>query len=304
VQLRHLLRAALACGLIVPVVSRAADEYWSYSYRNIDVTAEGTSAYAINLARYCVRLDGLLRRILGIQNTQPPPTHIFALSRGQMGQLLGENTSRYQVSGGDNFILTTNATAHDSDYWGAYFGYTAALLASDGWLSGPEWYRVGLPLVFAGTTYKGTRAQLGVIEFGYALTLGRGGSLIPMRVFLAHKRQEVLDEHRYNPEMYSAQAWALAHEIYVESWHRAEFTRYLELMRQGTSEADAFSACFKGSYEQLDKEFAVAIQKRQYVYTIEVPDDAAPKGETAQPLSAAQVKARVAQLAERFPSSP
>ena len=127
------LRATLACALMTPVASPAADEYWSYSYRDIDVTAEGTSAYAINLARYCVRLDGLLTRVLGIKSTDRTPMHIYALPSAQVRQLLGDSARvSYRISENGNTVIMANTAARDSDYWGAYFGYTAALLASDG----------------------------------------------------------------------------------------------------------------------------------------------------------------------------
>jgi hypothetical protein len=301
-----LLRTALMLSLTVPAASLAASEdYWAYSYRNIDVMAAGTSAYAINLARYCARLDYLLTRILGIRTTDRIRTQIYALPSAQVAQLLGDGSRvSYHHSGNTSTVVMASTTAQDSEYWGAYFGYTASLLASDGRLRGPDWYMSGVPQVFAGTKYRGTRAQLGIVQSGYALTLGQGSALIPLRTFLAQTKQAVVGDDGHRGELYEAQSWALAHEIYVEGWHRAEFTRYLDLMREGTSEADAFSTCFKVSYEQLDKELALAIHQRPYVYTLQVPDDSALNAATAQPLSAAEVKARVAQLAEQLAGNP
>lgn len=274
------------------------DEYWEYSYRNIDVTAAGTSAYAINLARYCARLDYLLTRVLDIKTRDRATTHIYALPSADVAKLLGPSSQvSYRVSGNTTTIIMESTAARDSEYWGAYFGYTASLLASDGRLRGPDWYTSGVPQVFAGTRYRGTRAQLGIVEAGYAVTLGQGSALFPLRTFLGQTKRAVAGDDGHRRQLYEAQSWALAHEIYVEGWHRAEFTHYLDLMRQGTSEASAFSACFKVSYEQLDKQFAVAIHQRPYVYTLEVPEDSDAKGGTAQPLSPAEFKARVAQLA-------
>jgi hypothetical protein len=59
--------------LLAPCASFGAEEYWAYSYKNIDITAAGTSAYAVNLAHYCVRLDALLSRILGIKRQSRVP---------------------------------------------------------------------------------------------------------------------------------------------------------------------------------------------------------------------------------------
>ena len=286
--------------LFTPVPTEAGGEqYWSYSYRNVDVMAEGTSAYAVNLARYCVRLDAMLTRILGIKTSYRVPTHIYALPGSQLSQFIGLNGGvSSRASGYDNIIIADSAAARDSDYWSAYFGYTATLLASDNRLRGPDWYMHGVPSVFADTSYKGNRATLGNVTRGYALTLGRS-ALIPMRSFLTMKYDPAAHDH----ELYEAQAWALAHEVYVEGWRRAEFVKYLDLMRAGTSEAAAFAASFEMSYEELDKQFAAAIARHAYAYTLDSPDDAA-AAETARQLDATEVKGRLALLAVRYGKGP
>lgn len=296
---RRFSNAALL--LLAPLAAVAGEnEYWSYTYRNVEVTAAGTSAYAVNLARYCVRLDGMLTRILGIRTSERPPVHLYALPPAQVRQFLGDGDRvSFRTSPAGDIILTSNARESDSDYWGAYYGYTAALLASDGRLSGPDWYRAGLPLVFASTKYRGDRAQLGTVQLGYAVTLGQGSALIPMRTFLSLKRATIGD-NAATVKVYDAEAWGLAHEIFVEGWHRAEFAKYLELMRHGSQEPEAFAASFDMTYEQLDKEFAYALRQRAFVYTMDAPDPGA-GGDTAQPLSAEEVKARLALLAAQYP---
>ena len=275
-------------------------EYWGYSYRHVEVTAAGTNAYAVNLARYCIRLDGMLTRILGIRTPERMPVHIYALPPAQVRQLLGNGDHvSFRISSAGATILTSNSAAYDSDYWGAYFGYTAALLASDARLTGPDWYRLGLPLVFASTKYRGDRAQLGTVARGYALTLGQGSALVPMRTFLSLKRGSISGSAD-GIKVYEAEAWGLAHEVFVEGWHRAEFAKYLELMRQGTHEPEAFAASFNMTYEQLDKEFSYAIRQRAFVYTMDAPDPGG-AGEVASPLSAEEVQARLASLTAQYP---
>ena len=298
-------RATLLILLATPSVTLAGgDEYWGYSYRNIDVTAAGTSAYAVNLARYCVRLDAMLTRILGIKTSYRPPTHIYALPAAQREQYVGDSTVSFHVFHYDVTVVTDNDRAADSNYWGAYFGYTAALLAADRQLRGPDWYLEGVPAIFAGTTFQNGRATLGNVQPGYGFTLARGGALIPMRILLTQKKQQVVAGNPNNRRMYDAEVWALAHEVFVESWHRAEFGKYLDLMRQGTTETAAFAASFNISYEQLDKQFADVINRRSYSYTMDAPEDAAASQETAQRLSAAEVKGRLALLTVRYGAGP
>jgi hypothetical protein len=298
---RAFLIAAL---LLVPLAALAAgDRYFGYTYRNVEVTAAGSSAYAVNLARYCVRLDGLLSRILGIKATDRSPVHLYALPQAQVRDLLHDpDRVSYRLSPDGATILMSNVTAHDSEYWGAYFGYTAALLASDGRFTGPDWYRLGLPLVVAGTKYEGDRAHVGIVERGYGRTLGQGSARIPLRKFLGLKRAAIYEDEAAR-KIYDAEAWALAHEIFVEGWRRAEFNKYLDLMRNGTAEPDAFAASFNVTYEQLDKDFGYAIDRgRALVYTLEAPDPGA-AGQTAEPLSAEDLRERLERLAKLYPKA-
>jgi hypothetical protein len=291
--------------MLIPLAALAGeDHYFGYTYRNVEVTAAGSGVYAVNLARYCVRLDGMLSRILGIAATDRAPVHLYALPEGRVRELLGDASfTSYRFSSDGATILTSNVTAHDSEYWGAYYGYTAALLASDGRFTGPDWYLLGVPLVFAATKYEGNRAHLGIVDRGYGRQLGQGSSRIPMRKFLSLKRATIFDDEATR-RIYDAEAWGLAHEIFVEGWHRAEFNKYLELMRQGTAEPEAFAASFNVTYEQLDKDFAYTVDRgRALVYTLQSPDPEA-AGATAEPLSAAQLKERLERLAVAFPAEP
>jgi hypothetical protein len=297
---RYFSSAALL--LLTPFAAISAEnEYWSYAYRNIEVTAAGSSTYAVNLARYCVRLDGLLTRILGIKSSERPPVRLYALPPSQVRQFLGDGERvSFRIAPGGDTILTSNAAEFNSDYWGAYFGYTGALLASVGQLGGPDWYKAGLPLVFAGTKYHLNRAQLGTVQYGYALTLGQAGALIPMRTFLSLKRATI-DNNAATLKIYDAESWGLAHEVFVEGWHRAEFAKYLALMRQGGQEPEAFAASFNMTYEQLDKELAYALRQRAFAYTMDSPDSG-DAGETARRLNAEEVKARLDLLATQYPT--
>src|SRR5579862_8201420 len=177
--MQFLRRATLL--LALSAAAPAADDYWGYAYRNVDVTAAGTNAYAVNLARYCVRFDALLSRIFGLKGSGRPRVHIYSLPPAQLAQFIDADGVSYHTSDYENFIVLPVA-ARAGEYWGAYFGYTAILVRSDPALrGGPDWYRLGLPLVFASSTFEHGRARLGTVNVGYAITLGQGNSYIPMR---------------------------------------------------------------------------------------------------------------------------
>jgi hypothetical protein len=291
--------------LALPVTALAAAEgYWTYSYRNIEVTAAGDGDFARHLALYSVRLDALLSQILGITTSERPAVHIYALPAALLKKYLGSDSgSGYRITAGDVAIITDNGRVSDSDYYGAYFGYTSALLSVDHQLRGPDWYRIGLPLIFANTRYRNGHVTLGFVEAGRAQVLGRSGSLIPLSVFLAGSRSEIIAAGR-SQEMYESQAWALAHEVFIERWRRPEFDRYLGMMRQGTAESAAFAASFDVTHEQLDKEFAHQILRRTSVYTMNVPADPPAGEELPRLLNAAEVQARLALLDAQFASGP
>ena len=292
-----LRRAAIAGLLLGPVAALAADEHWGYTYKGIDVTVDGNGALAVNLARYCVRLDAMLTKILGIGTNYRVPTRLYALPGAQIKRLAGgDYESAYLDSSYDNTVLMDSSSNPEGRrYWGAFFGYTATLLASDKLLRGPGWYMIGVPSVFADTVFEGSHVKLGNITPGFADTLTNGGSLIPMRTFLTMKQHDAMLKGKRDLEMFDAESWFLARLVFVEGHHRSEFGRYLDLMRAGKSEPEAFSASFRISYEDLDKEIQLAMHERAHVYIMDTPPDPLPKTEGAQRLSAAEFKARLAQ---------
>jgi len=304
--MRFLGCATLLLGLGLSAAAPAADDYWGYTYRNIDITASGTNAYAVNVARYCVRLDSLLTQILSIRASDRLPTHIYALPAGQMKlYTAGDYSSVYRSSGYDTtVILDSSEVSNGRPYWGAYFGYTATLLSSDRLLGGPDWYMVGVPSVFADVVFEGAKVKIGNVTPGFANTLVTGGALIPMRTFLGLRQRDAEAKGKHFLDMYDAEAWYLAREVFVERLHRAEFGKYLDLMRQGKDEAAAFAASFAISYEDLDRELVQAMHERAHVYIMDSPDDPSAGGAVATRLDATEVKARLALLSVRYQQGP
>jgi hypothetical protein len=297
-------RWRLACLLffLTPLTGWAGTDYFAYSYGGIDVTAYGNGAYAVNLARYCLRMDALLTQLLQLSSRERPRVHIYALTQAQMNAFTGRNNGSSYRSGYDSVVLLP-ASSTGGDYWGAYFGYVAALLNSDRLLGGPDWYRTGVPAVFAETTFEHGKVKLGAVSEGYAVTLTQSAR-IPMHSFLTMTAQEASDQGERVRAMYYAQAWGLAHEIFVESFRRAEFYKYLELVRHGTAEPEAFKASFAMSYEDLDHELDIAFHQRPRVYIMDAPADPLPTNATALPLSAAQLQGRLALMRVRYQKGP
>jgi hypothetical protein len=298
--------AALRCALLlslltVPCLSLADEPYWAYRFQNVDVMAAGTDGYAINLARNCIRLDAILAQILGIKTDTRIPTHIYSLSRSTMRRITGEDyDSYYNVSRNGTIVVTDSGESLSGRvYRGGYYGYVGGLLAAGKLLKGPHWYMVGLPSVFSETVFEGNKVKLGIISAGHAYTLTHA-ALIPMRTFLSMTQQDAQAHGQHDFEMYSAEAWYLARLIFVEGKHRAEFGKYLDLMRAGQPEAEAFASSFKISYEELDHEIALAMREAGHVYIMDAPQDPGAATAVALRLSPAEADASLAFLAMDF----
>jgi hypothetical protein len=271
-----------------------AEDYWAYQYKNLDVTAVGTSGYAMNVARTASRLGTALTGILSFRSDARLPTHIYVLPDEQIVQLLGASgNANYTASGYDAAVITSPGRSGDDHYWGVYFGYVGAMVAGDGALRYPYWFRLGVPEVFATTEFGYDRLTTGGIAPGYALTVA-GGTLIPMRTFLALKEDDPRLQSAAFAEMYGAESWYLAREILVEGRYRGEFTRYLALLHEGRSESAAFAASFKVSYEDLDKMLLADRSASAHVLIVPSPADHSADPAPPHKLSAGEAQARVA----------
>jgi tetratricopeptide (TPR) repeat protein len=290
-------RIALALLFCAANHAVSAEEYWGYRYKDLDVTTVGSSGYAIELAKNIARFDTALSHILQLPET-PLPTHIYVLPGGQVKALVGEDASAsYKFSG---YEATTIANP-DSDpsnrynnrYWGVLFGYTGALLMNSGASRFPHWFQVGVPQVFSHTEFEVDSVRTGLVTPGVAHTL-LGAPLIPMRTFLSLEPNDPRLKGDYLV-MYEAECWYLAREVFVEGKLRLEFSRYLALIKEGKSEAEAFASSFKIGYEDLDKLLAGALRETKHVFIVAAPRELTDQGVPFK-LSPSEAKGRFADL--------
>lgn len=285
----------LAVVLLAAAPAPAAD-YWTYDYKNIEVTAAGSGGYARRVARNAERLGAALTRILNFKSDARLPTHIYILPDELIAGMLGSSGgSNYQSSGYDATVIASRGLSGDDQYWGAYFGYVGSLLAGDGALRYPYWFRLGVPEVFAATEFDANRIRTGGIAPGYALTVA-GGTLIPLRTFLGMQEQDPRLRSGTMGEMYAAESWYLTREILVEGRYRNEFSRYLALLHQGKDERAAFAASFSSSYEDLDKMLRADRRAAAHVFVLASPADESPDAAPPRKLSPPEVQACLARV--------
>ena len=287
----HSLAVALAC---LTSSGAWAEDYWTYSYKDLEITTAAGAGRAVSLADSLARFDTALAHILQLRAGRLP-THVYELSSKQAKELLGDvRTSSYKFSGYDVTVVTSVATDSADRNWGALFGYTASLLLNDRALRSPFWFQLGVPQLFAHTEFEPRRIKTGGVAVGFAATL-QNSTLIPTRILLRLQSSDPqLHEERYRA-LFEAESWYLAYEVFVQGKLRPEFARYLGLLRDGKSETDAFTESFKFSYEDLDKVLAHGLHEAAHVFVIDSPREA-PNNQEPKHLSTAESTARLSEL--------
>jgi tetratricopeptide (TPR) repeat protein len=301
--MRHAKLCSVAVALLLSGQVTAAD-YWSYANTDFQVTTYEGAGYTASLARDLVRFNQALARILQLPEKHLP-TRIYELSPEQAKQLLGGSAgaASYKFSGYEVSVVTSEGQERQNRYWGALFGYTGSLFLNGRASRSPYWFQVGVPALFAHTKFEGDKVRTGDVVAGFVWTLKKG-KLIPMRTLLRvqSKDPQLQSSSDFNT-MFEAESWYLAHEVYVEGKLRPEFSQYLGLIRDGKTEADAFAASFKISYEDLDKLLAEAMKEQPHVFVVNVPP-ATVSGQAPRKLTASETKAMVADLSLQWQHRP
>lgn len=292
---RYWIAAMLLCVTASPAV--LAEDYWTYTYQGFDITTIVSGGRARALAHDLARLDQALRQVIRL----PPRrllTHIYELPDGRDKALVGFGSGvAWQFDESEVTVVTTpTAGGHDRPYWGALFGYIESLLINAEAERLPAWLVIGVPEVFSNAEFRSDEVRMGSVlgaSETYTLSYRRH---IPLRALLRTTMGDPqLDPTSDYRQMFDAQSWFLAREVYVEGLLRPQMQSYLNLMRQGKSEEDAFAASFnKMSYEDLDKLLQRALTQPTHVWILKVSDP--PDRGQPQHLTVAESEARLAEL--------
>jgi tetratricopeptide (TPR) repeat protein len=283
------LTLCMACG------AATAEDYWSYSLGNIEIVTADGRGRAVALAQNLARLDAALVQILDVPAAHLP-TRLYELPSKVVTELLGDpqratySSSDYEVT----VVTGVSPLSSGAHNWGPLFGYTGGRLTTGSAARSPYWFRIGVPDLFATTEFDFDRVKTGDLNRREVYALA-GKKLIPTRVLLRMAPSDPQLQSEQFRTLFQAESWYLAREVFVESMLRPEFGHYLASMREGTPEEEAFTASFKLSYEDLDKELYAALSKPIHVYIVNVPPVSSESGE-ARRLSPAEADARLAQL--------
>lgn len=289
--------SALALSLALAPGARAAD-YWAYTYKDLDVMAEGTAPEAQEGGRRLIAIDETLRKLLRLPGgASEPPTRVYALPRGDLASLdalwSGQGGAFFRAGAFDDFLVVrSDGHAGEQDLYAARI---YALLGSWGLARLPDWYRHGIALLLSSASFDQGRLTIGPDSGERAARMAR--DWIPMSQFLQLSAGDPL-LHR-SPEVeatYEAQCWWLGHLSLVDGLLDKVMPQYLQRLLMGESQESAYSASFNIPYEQLDEYFKkVRRNFKLRQYSAPLPDPST--FSSPQPLSASEIKARLAELA-------
>jgi tetratricopeptide (TPR) repeat protein len=276
-----------------------AEEYWSFSYQGIQVTAAGNAGRAADLGHDLVQLDAAFAKTSAASTTswRAPAVHVYALPGALFKKVWGADVAAGYLNAGSyqDILINSDHSNADDPHWAAYSAYIAALLSREG-MRYPSWLSTGISSVFASSSISGDRVTIGGFDRGQIQLLARS-RLIPMRTLLSLKGNDPQLHDRDFLQLYWAQCWLFVHQILIEHKYAASVDKYVDLLRQGKTENEAFAASFSVSYDDLDA-FMRGLMTKGTInrFAINFPklDAAAP-----QSVSVAEVDARLAEFGVR-----
>jgi hypothetical protein len=277
--------------------ARAAD-YWAYSYKDIEVMAEGTEVDALGAGRRLSAMDDALRNLLRLPaaGASEPPTRAYALPQSELAGLDAVWSSQgggfFRAGPFDDFMVLHNDVGAGNQEVNAE--RARALLASWGLARLPDWYRQGIALFMSAASFDHDQMTLGQDLADRSARLAHGW--IPMVEFLRLPANDpILHRSPDTEAIYEAQCWWVVHLSLLDGVLDKVMPLYLQRLLIGESQESAYAATFGIEYEQLDnylKKVKRNIKLKQY--TSALPDLTALG--SPRKLSEAEAKARLSEL--------
>jgi len=237
-RLVNVLLAALV--ISTPLASMAADQYWEYNYRGVDVLSSYSAKYAEDIALKLHRLDLAITKFLTIKpGIWRAPTSVYAVSRGtfqQVRSIKQEEMSEYLSTPFANTILIDTSQTSGKWLFSAYYGYTGSILVSAFSYRYPDWFLRGLSELFGASEIRGRDVTIGGVDQDRASWLYQGFP-IPVKTLLRIRANDPQLLDAQVQASYSAECWLLVHLIMIEGRYRPQFMHYLELLDQGKEES-------------------------------------------------------------------
>ncbi len=176
--------------------------------------------------------------------------------------------SGYFLSRPEGSFIALAADSRDASAI-VFHEYVHALAAENRWWL-PVWLSEGLAEFYQTFTIAGDRAVIGLPVRAHLNRL-RGRTLVPFAKLMVVDLDSPLYNERDHKSDFYAQSWALTHYLLLgEPQRRAQLRDYLELLRTGAPEAEAFRDAFHCDHPTLEAEL------RRYLNAPRLPSVSTP----------------------------
>ncbi len=145
----------------------------------------------------------------------------------------------------------------------------------------PHWLEEGLAEYFSTAQRVGDKIVLGKPVAAHLQVLASGSWMDPLQLLAVRDEATLYNDSRATGVFY-AQSWALTHWLMQMPDARAALQRFLDLMRQGAGQRDAFEQAFGRKAEDAMQEVRAAVSAHRF------PETGLPASGSEAPLSAAR----------------
>jgi hypothetical protein len=291
---------AAQCLMLCAAPAGAAD-YWAYQYKDFDVVAQGSAAYAASVARHLDAVDQTLQRLLSREpGAAQSPTHVYALQPADYAPIdaswVHAGGAFFRASPFDQVLVVPSENDSHNPQRALYAARVRAWLDEQGLARMPGWFKHGLGLVVGAATVDNEQLILGQEIPVYMARLKQTGWISVEYLLFLPPDDPQFHKSAATAELYDAECWWLAHLILLDGVLDKSMSSYLARMIQGQDAVTAYATSFNTDIESLDKYFrklrrSVTLRQNQSPMPTlsEVPEPL--------PVDAADLKARLAQLA-------
>jgi hypothetical protein len=278
-----------------------AADYWAYQYKEFDVVAQGSAAYAQSVARQLDALDQSLQKMLSREpGAAQPPTRVYALRPADYAPIdaaWAERGGAFFRTGSFHHVLVVPSENEGPNPQRAHYVARArAWLDEQGLARLPGWFKHGFGLLVGTASVDNDQLTLGQEIPAYTARLKQTSWISVEHLLFLPPDDPQFHKSAATTELYDAECWWLAHLILLDGVLDKSMSNYLARQLQGQDPMTAFVTSFNTDFESLDKYFK-KLRRNMAVRPKQSPLPTV--GETLEPVpvDAAELKARLVQLA-------
>jgi hypothetical protein len=278
-----------------------AADYWAYRYKEFDVVAQGSAAYAESVARQLDALDQTLQKLLVREpGAAQPPTRVYALRPIDYAPIdaswIDSGGAFFHAGSFDHVLVVPSENEGPNPLRAHYAARARAWLDEQGLGRLPDWFKHGFGLVVGTASVDNEQLILGQEIPAYMARLKQTNWISVEYLLFLSPDDPQFHKSAATEELYDAECWWLAHLILVDGVLDKSMSNYLARLIQGQDAVTAFTTSFNADFETLDKYF----KKLRRTVTPHQNSSPMPKvDETIEPVpvDAAELKSRLVQLA-------